>query len=214
MGGAAKLGIGAALLAILAVGSMVAFVGLALLGAIFGGHRSAPPDPGPLVPPEFEPWLRRAGATCPQVPPSLLAAQIEVESGFDTGAISPAGALGASQFMPGTWDTWGRAVADDGELTDAPGDPHAIPDALLAQGNFMCSIAARVDAWIAEGLVAAPNGPTELYLAGYNAGPESVLEAGGFPTSGDPLDPTSHAGQTVPYAARIIDAEPQYRFLN
>jgi len=37
------------------------------------------------------------------LPPALLAAQIEAESGFDERARSPAGALGPAQFMPATW---------------------------------------------------------------------------------------------------------------
>ena len=54
-------------------------------------------------------------ARAEQVPPALLAAQLEAESGFDASARSPAGAEGIAQFMPATWaGTWNPA---------APGEP-------------------------------------------------------------------------------------------
>ncbi len=41
------------------------------------------------------------------LPVSVVAAQVEVESNYDPGAISPAGAEGPYQFMPSTWATLG-----------------------------------------------------------------------------------------------------------
>jgi soluble lytic murein transglycosylase-like protein len=41
------------------------------------------------------------------LPESVVAAQIEVESNYESGAISPAGAEGPYQFMPSTWTTLG-----------------------------------------------------------------------------------------------------------
>jgi soluble lytic murein transglycosylase-like protein len=41
------------------------------------------------------------------LPESVVAAQIEVESNYESGAISPAGAEGPYQFMPSTWATLG-----------------------------------------------------------------------------------------------------------
>jgi LysM repeat protein len=38
---------------------------------------------------------------------SVVAAQVQVESNYDSGAISPAGAEGPYQFMPSTWATLG-----------------------------------------------------------------------------------------------------------
>ena len=37
----------------------------------------------------------------------MVAAQIEVESNYESGAVSPAGAEGPYQFMPSTWSTLG-----------------------------------------------------------------------------------------------------------
>ena len=41
---------------------------------------------------------------------ALLAAQLMAESGFDAGAVSPAGAAGIAQFMPATAAAYGLAT--------------------------------------------------------------------------------------------------------
>ncbi len=60
------------------------------------------------APAKFAPWLQKAGGLCPQIGAPLLAAQLAQESGFSTQAVSPSGAQGPAQFMPGTWPSWGR----------------------------------------------------------------------------------------------------------
>jgi soluble lytic murein transglycosylase-like protein len=95
--------------------------------------------------------LVAAAARREGVPEGLLAAQLQVESGFDPRAVSPAGAQGIAQFMPGTWagpwNPWRAA---------SPFDPAA---AIPAQARFMA------------GLLHAFGGSAELALAAYNAGP-------------------------------------------
>ena len=85
------------------------------------------------------------------VPAGLLAAQLQVESGFDPHAVSPAGAQGIAQFMPGTWagiwNPW-RAAS-----------PFDAPAAISAQARFMA------------GLLRTFGGRPDLALAAYNAGP-------------------------------------------
>jgi soluble lytic murein transglycosylase-like protein len=41
------------------------------------------------------------------LPQSVVAAQVQVESNYESGAVSPAGAEGPYQFMPSTWATLG-----------------------------------------------------------------------------------------------------------
>jgi hypothetical protein len=53
------------------------------------------------VPAQYVPWIEQA-AQQTGVPAPLLAAQEQVESGFNPSAVSPAGAIGIAQFMPGT----------------------------------------------------------------------------------------------------------------
>jgi soluble lytic murein transglycosylase-like protein len=71
------------------------------------------------------------------------------ESGFDPYAVSPAGAQGIAQFMPGTAAAYG--------LRD-PFDPES---AIEAQARLMSSLLRRF-------------GSVRLALAAYNAGPGAV----------------------------------------
>ncbi|MGW4482101.1 peptidoglycan DD-metalloendopeptidase family protein [Rhodococcus triatomae] len=163
------------------------------------------------VPPEFAPWLDRAGRICPQIKPSLLAAQIDAESSFQQHGHNSAGAAGYTQFIDDTWNAYGYPVDEQGQPVGPPGagDRNKIPDAVMAQGHYMCDIATKIDGWIAEGTVSARNGRTELYLAGYNAGEYAVLESGGFPTGAH-----DYVVQTRPYADKIIANEAGYRSIN
>lgn len=52
------------------------------------------------------------------IPPALLAAQLNQESGFNPSAVSPDGALGIAQFMPGTAKSLGIDPLDPSEAID------------------------------------------------------------------------------------------------
>ncbi len=159
------------------------------------------------VPPELEPWYRKAGALCPDITAPLLAAQGKQESGFDTRAQSPAGAQGVAQFLPGT----ATATASDGQpyVLDADGNGTAsvwdAGDAIIGQGRYMCDIANKVRGWVDQGKVSAPNGIAELTLAGYNAGEGAVLSSGGFPTGH-----SDYVTQTRPYVDKILATEREF----
>lgn len=108
-----------------------------------------------FVPAQFrDPLLRSAGRW--NVSAALLAAQLEAESGFDPGAVSPAGALGIAQFIPSTAASYG--------LTD-PFDAEAAID---AQAHLMSDLMMEF-------------GSPALALAAYNAGPAPVQECGCVP---------------------------------
>ncbi|WP_320670734.1 transglycosylase SLT domain-containing protein [Patulibacter defluvii] len=102
----------------------------------------------PWVPAAYRAAIRRASVRH-RVSAALLAAQLRQESGFDPRAVSPAGAQGIAQFMPGT----ARAVG----LRD-PFDP---PAAIDAQARLMRSLLIRF-------------GAVQLALAAYNAGEGAV----------------------------------------
>lgn len=146
------------------------------------------------VPPEFEPWFRRAGTTCPQISSALLAGDTKQESGFNRLAVSSSGAQGSAQFMPGTWPAYGRD--DDGNGRVSPFD---IGDATMAQARYFCAIAKQIDGWIAAGTVKPDaTGPVGLYIAAYNAGEGAIQRAGGMPSGGD------YTTQTRPYVQRVL----------
>ncbi|MFE7742393.1 peptidoglycan DD-metalloendopeptidase family protein [Nocardia sp. NPDC057455] len=159
------------------------------------------------VPEELEIWYRRAGSLCPQITPSLLAAQGRQESGFRRGATSPAGAQGLAQFLPTT------AVSidpDDGRpyVIDADGNGVASVwddgDAIIGQGRYMCAIAHKIQQWQAEGRVQGDI--VALTLAAYNAGEGAVLASGGMPNQ-----VAAHYAETQPYVRNILTMEAQYR---
>ncbi len=172
------LGIGAALaapvLALLALPFMLMVgtnSGLANAPAPAAGGGSLDPS---KVPTGYLAYVQAAGAKCPTVTPAAIAAQLEAESGWNPGAVSPAGAQGIAQFMPGTWTTWGKDANGDG--TASPFDP---ADAINAQGDFMCALADATSKDVQLGV--AKGDVLDLALAAYNAGLGAVEQYGGIP---------------------------------
>jgi hypothetical protein len=118
--------------------------------SVSGGEGAAPGGATlpAFVPSRFgEPLL--AAASRWNVSAALLAAQLLAESNFNPFAVSPAGAQGIAQFIPGTAAAYG--------LTD-PFDPVA---AIEAQAHLMADLIRQL-------------GSPELALAAYNAGPGAV----------------------------------------
>ena len=190
------VGAGGALLVATAggLGSLVLLVGAA--GGSSGSGTTGGPGVGAgisaAVPAAFAPWVGKAGAMCPQFPPAIIAAQLDAESGFSTTAVSPAGAQGPAQFMPGTWATWGRDDDLNGTVS-----PFEIGDAVMAQGRYDCALAAQVRS------LAGDN--TALALAAYNAGPGAVIAAGGIP----PIPETqAYVPRIMALAAKYAAAPP------
>ncbi len=101
-----------------------------------------------FVPGPFRAPLLRSAARW-NLSPGLLAAQLMAESGFNPRAVSPAGALGIAQFMPGTAHSYG--------LRD-PFDPVAAID---AQAHLMSDLLRQFRS-------------VPLALAAYNAGAGAV----------------------------------------
>jgi hypothetical protein len=101
-----------------------------------------------FVPPRFRDPLAAAAEKW-NVAAALLAAQLMAESNFNPFAVSPAGAEGIAQFMPGTAASYGL---------DDPFDP---VEAIDAQAHLMSDLIHRF-------------GSPELALAAYNAGPAPV----------------------------------------
>ena len=149
---------------------------LTLLGGGTAADAAAvPAAPGVLrpgaVPAEYEALIQKAAQTCPGITAPLLAAQLEAESGWNPNAVSPVGAQGLAQFMPGTWLSEG--VDGDG---DGIRDPFNPADAIASQASFMCKLLAAVIA--DQGLT---GDSIDLALAAYNAGLGAVQQYHGIP---------------------------------
>jgi hypothetical protein len=108
-----------------------------------------------FVPEQYADAIGRAAQRW-SVSATLLAAQLQQESGFNPNAISPAGAQGIAQFMPDTAAAYG--------LTD-PTDAAAAID---AQAHLMRDLLRQF-------------GSVALALAAYNAGPDKVAACGCVP---------------------------------
>lgn len=108
-----------------------------------------------VAPPQFVAAVNSAAASA-NISPSLLAALVWQESRWNPQAVSPKGALGLAQLMPGT-ARW---------LGVNPADPQAN---LTGGARYLRMLLDQFD------------GDVEKALAAYNAGPGRVSRAGGVP---------------------------------
>ena len=106
--------------------------------------------------------MAREAARRHNVPEDLFLRLVQQESGWNPGAVSPKGALGLAQLMPGTAALLGVDPNDPGQN--------------LAGGARY--LRAQYDTF----------GTWPLALAAYNAGPGAVMEYGGIP----PFDETQN----------------------
>jgi len=102
-------------------------------------------------------WLEvaRAAAHRHGIPENLFLRLVQQESGWDTGALSHAGAIGLAQLMPATAARLGV-------------DPHDSHDNLDGGALYLSQQYRRFGDW-------------RLALAAYNAGPEAVVAHDGVP---------------------------------
>lgn len=148
---------------------MLLLVALGGLGAPEAGAQGTL-RPG-VVPNIYEAFILHAVRTCLGIDAPLLAAQLDAESGWNPNAVSPVGAQGLAQFMPGTWI--GEGVDGDG---DGIRDPFNPADAIASQAAFMCKLLAAVSADRA-----LTGDPIDLAVAAYNAGLGAVQKYAGVP---------------------------------
>ncbi|CUH68582.1 Soluble lytic murein transglycosylase precursor [Thalassovita gelatinovora] len=99
--------------------------------------------------------MARSAASRHGVPEDLFLRLVQQESGFNSRAKSPKGALGLAQLMPQTARTLGV-------------DPHDPSENLEGGARYLAQQYRRFGSW-------------RLALAAYNAGPEAVEKYGGVP---------------------------------
>jgi hypothetical protein len=114
--------------------------------------RSAVPS---FVPAQYAPMIAEAAQRW-NVSAALIAAQLYAESNFNPNAVSPAGARGIAQFMPGTARAYGLS------------NPFDARAAINAQAHHMRDLLRQF-------------GSIPLALAAYNAGPGAVSSCGCIP---------------------------------
>ena len=99
--------------------------------------------------------LAKAAARKHGVPEDLFLRLVQQESGWNQGAVSPKGAMGLAQLMPGTAAHLGVDATD--------------PEQNLEGGaRYLAMMFSRFGSW-------------RLALAAYNAGPQAVEKFGGVP---------------------------------
>lgn len=150
---------------------------------------------GDGVPEQYAQAVLEGGQTCPRIGPSVLAAQLNAESGWNPQAVSPAGAQGIAQFLPETWAAWGGDFDEDG--TNSPFDAD---DAIHAQARYMCDLLDRI---LESSLAQDDTQAVQLTLAAYNAGLANVIHYRAIP----PFP------QTQAYVAAVMAAAagPEYQ---
>lgn len=133
-------------------------------------------EPTVKIPEQYRDAVEKSANTA-GLPVGIIAAQIQQESGWNPKAVSPVGARGIAQFMPGTWAEWGNGKD--------PFDPFA---GLDAQGRYMKHLGD-----IIADLASNEQEKIRFTLASYNAGAGNVHKYGGIP----PFDETEHYVQTI-----------------
>jgi len=135
--------------------------------------------------------------------PALALGIIRQESSFDTTTVSPVGARGLMQLMPGTATQVAQGLGLRGPLPNLTGDP---------------ALNIKLGSAYLRGLLGQYDGCIPLAVAAYNAGPNRVNEWLG--TNGDPrasgvemLDWIEEIpfGETRNYVMRVIENEVIYR---
>lgn len=107
------------------------------------------------VPAQYQSMVNNAAQQL-GIPPAVVAAQIQIESGWNPNALSPTGAQGIAQFEPGTWATYGQG---------SPNDPTA---AFAAYVKFMSVLLQQF------------GGNVTNALAAYNAGAGNIQAGMGY----------------------------------
>ena len=151
---------------VLAFGVLLLLAGIVVVGVRMLGSTTVRAKD--TVPDEYRALILSSAARCPQLPASVLAAQIATESGWDPNAVSGAGAKGIAQFMPQTWKDYGIDADHDGKA-----DPMNPADAIPSAAEFMCTLFTEVKSVSGDKVT--------LALAAYNAGPSQVRKYHGVP---------------------------------
>lgn len=134
----------------------------------------SPTQGGGCTPPSYVPAQYAAGvcsaASALGVPVQVVAAQINMESGYQLNAVSSTGAQGPAQFEPGTWSGEGCS-----------GSPFNWNDAIACYTKYMGSLLKQEKGSVRNALAAYNAGPADL-AAGYGYA-DTILKNAGQPSN-------------------------------
>lgn len=126
---------------------------------------------------KYIPQLEKAGSACADVTAPLIAGLIETESSWNPPEVNDdqGRAQGLAQFMPKTWGKDGNGAGRDGD-GDGKKEIGNPADAIIAIGDYLCSIATKVRGFQEDGKIrnVKPGDQLkmpDLMLAGYLRGP-------------------------------------------
>nr|BFE59548.1 hypothetical protein GCM10020063_040740 [Dactylosporangium thailandense] len=126
--------------------------------------------------------LKDAATQCDILSPVILAAQIDIESDWDTAKQGPDGKLGLSQLTPEQFQQYGR---DDDNTNGASATDPA--DSIHAQARYLCDLAGQLQTLLDQHAV---NGDKlSLTLMAYHDGIDAVKAKGGIII----VDPSDYA---------------------
>ncbi|SER74717.1 hypothetical protein SAMN04487983_102182 [Streptomyces sp. yr375] len=155
------------------------------------------------VPPAYVKWVIRAGSVCDVVLPSVVAAQLDTETGWSAGS---AGSVSSAEPVPDASPTESRALVgltpadfaewasdDDGNGRISPLDPG---DAVMALGRFDCALADGVERLKEK--QSAEGDLLELTLAAYHSGLDAVQRQRGMPAGDGAREYVSGVQKLIP----------------
>lgn len=171
------------------------------MACLFAAGASTSAFAGPVFPDRYDATIRAAAETwLPGVPWKLWKAQLYQESRLRPDAVSPVGAAGLAQFMPGTWRDVCAAMRWAGV------SPHDAEPAIHAGAFYMAKLR---KSWSAP---RPDEDRMKLAQASYNAGLGNLLRAqnkcGGRPLFAEiiaclPAVTGHHSKETRTYVERI-----------
>lgn len=183
----------------------------ALLGGLFSSEPAWADPPGRTRPVNIHRIcnLIEAEALRHELPRDFFARLIWKESRFDPNAVSPAGAEGIAQFMPGTARM--RGLADPFDIDQAvPASASYLAELKKDFGNLGLAAAAynagenRVSRWLASGGFLPLE--TEAYVLDIMGEPADSFADAGYAGTIHPLDPKLDFGQACRQLPVIMSA--------
>lgn len=190
--------------------------GAAAAAPAFSAQMPAPAAPqrapeGPIETSPLDPIA--ASAQAAGIDPQAWARQVQVESGGNPNAVSPAGATGVAQIMPATARDPGYGVPDIFTLAQQMGRPvTGTGDAELQALLRDPEVNARFGAMYQRAMLDQHGGDPRLAAAAYNAGPGAVQRHGGVPPYAETqryVENVAPALAGSPAVTQVAQAMPQ-----